>query len=94
MSEPERIAKRLARAGLCSRRDAERWIDLEWGDSVTGKFRTVLYIQVNNEMGLLGRVGRGPGRGGHGHRKGQADQHLAHRFVSAKRPRAAIARGH
>src|SRR5207237_2278476 len=23
---PERIAKRLARAGLCSRRDAERWI--------------------------------------------------------------------
>jgi 23S rRNA pseudouridine2605 synthase len=24
--EPERIAKRLARAGLCSRRDAERWI--------------------------------------------------------------------
>ena len=22
----ERIAKRLARAGLCSRRDAERWI--------------------------------------------------------------------
>ena len=26
MSEPERIAKRLARAGLCSRRDAERWI--------------------------------------------------------------------
>ena len=26
MSEPERIAKRLARAGLCSRREAERWI--------------------------------------------------------------------
>lgn len=25
--EPERIAKRLARAGLCSRRDAERWIE-------------------------------------------------------------------
>jgi 23S rRNA pseudouridine2605 synthase len=25
-SEPERVAKRLARAGLCSRRDAERWI--------------------------------------------------------------------
>ena len=25
-SDPERIAKRLARAGLCSRRDAERWI--------------------------------------------------------------------
>ena len=23
----ERIAKRLARAGLCSRRDAERWIE-------------------------------------------------------------------
>ena len=27
MSAPERIAKRLARAGLCSRRDAERWIE-------------------------------------------------------------------
>ena len=27
MSEPERIAKRLARAGMCSRRDAERWIE-------------------------------------------------------------------
>jgi len=26
VSEPERIAKRVARAGLCSRRDAERWI--------------------------------------------------------------------
>jgi 23S rRNA pseudouridine2605 synthase len=26
MIAPERIAKRLARAGLCSRRDAERWI--------------------------------------------------------------------
>jgi 23S rRNA pseudouridine2605 synthase len=26
VSEPERIAKRLARAGLCSRREAERWI--------------------------------------------------------------------
>jgi 23S rRNA pseudouridine2605 synthase len=26
VSDPERIAKRLARAGLCSRRDAERWI--------------------------------------------------------------------
>jgi 23S rRNA pseudouridine2605 synthase len=25
-SKPERIAKRLARAGLCSRREAERWI--------------------------------------------------------------------
>lgn len=26
-SEPERIAKRMARAGLCSRREAERWIE-------------------------------------------------------------------
>ena len=25
-AEAERIAKRIARAGLCSRRDAERWI--------------------------------------------------------------------
>ena len=27
VKEGERIAKRLARAGLCSRRDAERWIE-------------------------------------------------------------------
>ena len=27
VSEPMRIAKAMARAGLCSRRDAERWID-------------------------------------------------------------------
>lgn len=27
MSEPQRIAKFMAAAGLCSRRDAERWID-------------------------------------------------------------------
>lgn len=26
-AEPERIAKRIARAGLCSRREAERWIE-------------------------------------------------------------------
>src|SRR3546814_18974809 len=32
----ERIAKRLARAGLCSRRDAERWIE-EGRVSVNGK---------------------------------------------------------
>ena len=25
-SEPERIAKAIARSGLCSRREAERWI--------------------------------------------------------------------
>jgi hypothetical protein len=28
-SEPERIAKAIARSGLCSRREAERWI-LDW----------------------------------------------------------------
>lgn len=27
-NEPERIAKRMARAGLCSRRDAEKWIEM------------------------------------------------------------------
>ncbi|MEC8372195.1 MAG: S4 domain-containing protein, partial [Pseudomonadota bacterium] len=26
-TKPERIAKRIARAGLCSRREAERWIE-------------------------------------------------------------------
>jgi len=26
IAQPERIAKIMARAGLCSRRDAERWI--------------------------------------------------------------------
>ncbi|HKW53791.1 MAG TPA: S4 domain-containing protein, partial [Stellaceae bacterium] len=35
----ERIAKRLARAGLCSRRDAERWI-AEGRVAVDGKVLT------------------------------------------------------
>src|ERR1700755_2888326 len=35
-SKGERIAKRMARAGLCSRRDAERWI-AERRVSVNGK---------------------------------------------------------
>src|SRR5580692_11870075 len=35
-SAPERIAKVIARAGLCSRRDAERWIT-EGRVSVNGK---------------------------------------------------------
>ena len=34
--EDERIAKVIARAGLCSRRDAERWI-LDGRVSVNGK---------------------------------------------------------
>ena len=36
LSEPMRIAKAMARAGLCSRREAERWID-EGRVSVNGK---------------------------------------------------------
>lgn len=36
---PERIAKKMARAGLCSRRDAERWID-EGRVSINGALLT------------------------------------------------------
>jgi len=37
-------------------KDAERWIDVEWGDEVRGSFRTVLEAQVRDERGALGRI--------------------------------------
>lgn len=47
---PERIAKRLARAGLCSRREAERWI-AEGRVAVDG--RTLTSPAVNVEAGSV-----------------------------------------
>jgi 23S rRNA pseudouridine2605 synthase len=44
---PERIAKFLARAGLCSRRDAERWIG-EGRVSVNGEVLTSPAVTVGN----------------------------------------------
>jgi 23S rRNA pseudouridine2605 synthase len=44
---PERIAKLLARAGLCSRRDAERWI-AERRVSVNGEVLTSPAVTVGN----------------------------------------------
>ncbi len=44
---PERVAKRLARAGLCSRRDAERWIQ-DGRVSVDGKILEGPAVTVDN----------------------------------------------
>ena len=54
MSEngPERIAKVMARAGLCSRRDAERWI-ADGRVSVDGKVLTSPAITVGSENKIL-----------------------------------------
>jgi len=43
---PERIAKRMARAGLCSRRDAERWI-AEGRVAVNGQILTTPAVVVS-----------------------------------------------
>jgi 23S rRNA pseudouridine2605 synthase len=53
---PERIAKLLARAGLCSRRDAERWI-AEGRVSVNGEVLTSPAVTVgsNNEVRVDGK---------------------------------------
>jgi (p)ppGpp synthase/HD superfamily hydrolase len=37
-------------------KDAERWIDVEWGDDVRGAFRTVIEVQIRDDRGALGRV--------------------------------------
>ena len=45
---PERIAKKMARAGLCSRRDAENWI-LEGRVAINGKTLETPAYNVQNE---------------------------------------------
>ena len=37
-------------------RDAERWMDVEWGEQISGMFRTLIEVSVNDEKGVLGRV--------------------------------------
>ena len=51
-NEPERIAKRLARAGLCSRREAERWIE-ERRVSVDGKVLDTPAVLVGPDSDIL-----------------------------------------
>lgn len=50
--EKERIAKRIARAGLCSRRDAERWI-LEGRVAVDGQIITTPATIVTSKMQVM-----------------------------------------
>ena len=60
-AKPERIAKRLARAGLCSRREAERWI--EGGRvAVDGKVLTTPAVLVTAASRIMvdGRPVAGP----------------------------------
>ena len=37
-------------------RDAERWIDVDWAEPVTGNFRTAIEVSVRNDRGVLGKV--------------------------------------
>jgi GTP pyrophosphokinase len=37
-------------------RDAERWIDVDWADDVTGTFPTDIELTVRNDRGVLGKV--------------------------------------
>ncbi len=37
-------------------RDAERWMEVEWGENISGMFRTVVVVSVHDERGVLGRV--------------------------------------
>lgn len=46
LEKPERIAKRMARAGLCSRRDAERWI-ADGRVKINGKLLTSPAVTVS-----------------------------------------------
>lgn len=50
--EKERIAKRIARAGLCSRRDAERWI-LQGRVAVDGQVITTPATIVTDKMQVM-----------------------------------------
>jgi len=37
-------------------RDAERWVDVDWSEQVSGTFRSELEISVRNDRGVLGKV--------------------------------------
>ena len=37
-------------------RDAERWMEVEWGENISGMFRTMVEVSVYDERGVLGRV--------------------------------------
>jgi guanosine-3',5'-bis(diphosphate) 3'-pyrophosphohydrolase len=37
-------------------KDAERWVDVDWADELTGQFRTEIEIIARNERGLLGKI--------------------------------------
>ncbi|MCC7059638.1 MAG: bifunctional (p)ppGpp synthetase/guanosine-3',5'-bis(diphosphate) 3'-pyrophosphohydrolase [Burkholderiaceae bacterium] len=37
-------------------KDAERWIDVDWGEEASGQFRTEIEALVRNDRGVLGKV--------------------------------------
>ena len=37
-------------------RDAERWVEVDWADEVSGPFRTEIELNVRNDRGVLGKV--------------------------------------
>jgi RelA/SpoT family (p)ppGpp synthetase len=43
-------------AGRARQKDAERWIDVEWGEDIRGQFRTIVEVQIRDDRGALGRV--------------------------------------
>jgi len=43
-------------ARRAQQKDAERWIDVEWGEDVRGNFRTIVEVQIRDDRGSLGRV--------------------------------------
>jgi (p)ppGpp synthase/HD superfamily hydrolase len=43
-------------AGRARQKDAERWLDVEWGEDIRGQFRTVVEVQIRDDRGALGRV--------------------------------------
>jgi GTP pyrophosphokinase len=37
-------------------KDAERWVDVDWAEELTGQFRTEIEVSARNERGLLGKI--------------------------------------